>query len=68
MENNREGNVMNMFYGILVSLAILLIPAGMMYSMNKEKPSKKKPSKKKPSKKKPMKKKTTKRKPSKGKK
>jgi|TARA_B100000902_G_scaffold310782_1_gene300474 hypothetical protein len=34
---------MNMFYGIIVSLAILLVPVGMMYSMNKEKPKKKEP-------------------------
>ena len=34
---------MNMFYGIIVSLAILLVPVGMMYSMNKEKLKKKEP-------------------------
>ena len=34
---------MNMFYGILISISILLVPVGMMYSMNKEKPKEKKP-------------------------
>ena len=38
---------MNMFYGIIVSLAILLVPVGMMYSMNKEKPKKRKRARKK---------------------